>query len=84
MRCHVRNYFKFFGYGEQDFVPCEICGSRAVDIHHLTYRSHGGDDTVNNCMALCRYHHDMVHDEQISEEDLRIVHDNFIVDYGKF
>ena len=49
-----------FGFGEQDFIPCEICGTRAVDIHHLERRGMGGSTTkdhIENLMALCRKHH---------------------------
>lgn len=45
-----------------DFIPCEICGSRAVDIHHIDARGMGGDptarkDTIENLMGLCRRCH---------------------------
>lgn len=45
-----------------DFVPCEVCGSRAVDIHHIDARGAGGDqtgekDTIENLMAVCRSCH---------------------------
>ena len=48
---------KHFGYGVEDFIPCEVCGTRAVDIHHIDCRGMGGSkrkDTIDNLMALCR------------------------------
>ena len=50
---------RFFDYGEQDFVMCEMCQQdRAVDIHHLTKQSKFGNkkekDYIENLMALCR------------------------------
>ena len=40
-----------------DFIPCEVCGSRAVDIHHIENRGSGGSlskDRIENLMAVCR------------------------------
>ena len=54
-------YLNFFGYGQQDWVPCESCGSEAVDIHHLVARSQGGLDIINNLAAVCRKCHDKAH-----------------------
>ena len=42
MKIHTKVYFDFFHYGEQDFIPCEMCGAKAVDIHHLTKQSKFG------------------------------------------
>ena len=41
---------------------CEFCGCRKgpIDPHHVVARSHGGADTWDNLIALCRVHHDMV------------------------
>lgn len=34
------------------------CNRSAVDHHHVQKRSQGGDDTLDNVIALCREHHD--------------------------
>ena len=60
MKTHTKIYLKHFGYGGEDFIPCEVCGSRAVDIHHIECRGMGGTrikDGIENIMALCREHH---------------------------
>lgn len=60
MKKHVKVYFDFFGYGIDSFIPCECCGSRAVDIHHIECRGMGGSktkDKIENLMALCRSCH---------------------------
>lgn len=57
MKRHVKIYLRFFGYGEEDFIPCEVCGAKAVDIHHIDCRGMGGSkekDDIENLMALCR------------------------------
>ena len=41
-------------------MPCEVCGSRAVDIHHIHRRGMGGStdaDKIENLMAVCRTCH---------------------------
>ena len=54
---------KHFNYVLDDFIPCECCGSRAVDIHHIENRGSGGSkdkDRIENLMAVCRPCH-LVH-----------------------
>ena len=50
MKKHTKIYFKHFGYDTSDFVPCETCGSKAIDIHHIDARGMGGSekDDINN------------------------------------
>ena len=60
-------YLKFFGFGVDDFIPCELCGQRANDVHHIDARGMGGDptgkkDVIENLMGLCRKHHDLYGD----------------------
>ena len=78
MKIHVRIYFDYFGYGEQDFIPCEICKSRSTDIHHVKYKSRGGQDDIGNLMALCRKHHNQAHNEILKENELREIHYKFL------
>lgn len=70
MQKHVKIYMKHYGYGEQDIVLCQVCEAVAVDIHHIRYRSHGGEDEINNLIALCRNCHDKAHRKLISPEKL--------------
>ena len=47
-------------YDEFDFIPCEVCGAKAVDIHHIDARGMGGSktkDVIDNLMAVCRQCH---------------------------
>jgi hypothetical protein len=61
MKNHVKVYLEHFGYDtENPFIPCEICGQRAVDIHHIHARGMGGSkkkDDIENLMALDRECH---------------------------
>lgn len=44
---------------ERDRFECQIpgCRRRAVEVHHLVYRSHQGTDDPTNLLCLCAYHH---------------------------
>lgn len=58
MKKHTKIYVDHFGWS--DFYPCEVCGDRAVDIHHIHPRGMGGSktkDVIDNLMALCRSCH---------------------------
>jgi len=60
MKKHTKIYLDFFNYSTVDFIPCEICGAKAVDIHHIDCKGMGGSkekDTIQNLMALCRLCH---------------------------
>ena len=50
----------YFDYGEQDFVPCELCGNKCVDVHHLDGRGKG-KDIIGNLIGLCRDCHIKCH-----------------------
>lgn len=65
---------KHFDFGETDFIPCENCLAKAVDIHHLVFRSHGGKNNIENLIALCRNCHNRAHDDGGFNEYLKIIH----------
>jgi hypothetical protein len=54
MKNHTKVYLKGMGYDTTDWIPCEVCQSKAVDIHHIESRGMGGSkhaDTIENLMA---------------------------------
>lgn len=60
-------YIHNLGYDESDFIPCEVCRQRAVDIHHIDCKGMGGSklkDFIENLMALCRSCHDKYGDKK--------------------
>jgi 5-methylcytosine-specific restriction endonuclease McrA len=59
MQKHTKIYIKHFDYFGDEFIPCEICGKKAVEIHHIECRGMWGTgkDNINNLMALCRNCH---------------------------
>lgn len=53
-------YFDYFGYKQGDFMPSELSGEAAADIHHIHRRGMGGDKTkprIENLIALTREEH---------------------------
>ena len=86
MRKHTKIYFDYFGYNGQEFIACEVCGSKAVDIHHIDSRGMGSSkekDTINNLMAVCRSCHVEYGDKKQHLEFLITKHEQFIYNYGK-
>ena len=77
MRNHTKIYLKYFGYDINSFIPCEMCGMKAQDIHHVEARGMGGSkhaDTIENLMALCRQCHIDFGDKKQHKEMLKVVH----------
>jgi hypothetical protein len=53
MKKHTKIYMQALGYDECDFMPCEITGSKGVDIHHVVNR----ENRIENLMLLTRERH---------------------------
>lgn len=49
---------------ERDDYLCRVCGSKAVDVHHIIFRSHGGKDEPDNLICLCRRCHEKAHADE--------------------
>ena len=67
----------YFNYKIHEDVLCEICGSPAIDIHHIEARGMGGSktkDVIENLMALCREHHEQFGDKKQYKEWLTKIH----------
>ena len=73
MKNHVKVYMDHFGFGEQDFIPCEMGCGGAVDVHHLDGRG-PGKDVIENLMGLCRDEHNKVGASPEYNEQLKIIH----------
>jgi len=67
------DYFDYFG---DEYIPCETCNSKAVDIHHIHARGMGGSekDSIENLMALCRQCHIKYGDKKQYIEMLKLRH----------
>ena len=79
MKLHTKVYMDFFNYAEQDYMPCEMeCGSKIVDIHHLTKQSKFGNkkekDFIENLIGVCRDCHNRAENDNIFNMFCRIKH----------
>ncbi len=74
MKSHIKIFLDYHDYGEQDYIPCENCDSKAVDIHHLLFKSQGGKDEIENLISLCRECHTKAHNDAGFNEALKIIH----------
>jgi hypothetical protein len=86
MRPYTRLYMTKMGYDESDFIPCEICKAKAVDIHHINARGMGGtgtNDTIENLMALCRTCHVKYGDKKKFIDILQSIHNEMIANITK-
>ena len=81
MKNHTKVYLKGMGYDTTDFIPCEVCQAKAVDIHHIESRGMGGSkqaDTIENLMALCRTCHVAYGDIKQHKEMLQARHNHHL------
>jgi 5-methylcytosine-specific restriction endonuclease McrA len=81
MKKHTKLYMSYFGYDENSFIPCEVCGLKAVDIHHLEARGMGGSktkDTIENLQALCRECHTDFGDKKKYKDELKAIHNRLL------
>lgn len=77
MQKYIKNYMDYFGYSEGDYIPSELSGKPAVDIHHIIKRSQGGSDEAENLIALTRDEHDKAETYKYSKEYLKQRHYEF-------
>jgi hypothetical protein len=77
MQKHIKNYLNHHGYTGFEFIACEVCGCKAVDIHHIEFRSKFGknkkdeQDHHSNLIALCRICHDKAHNDKDFNQSLK-------------
>lgn len=81
MQKHTKIYLENFDFDRCDFIPCEVCGSPADDIHHIDARGMGGSkkkDVIENLQAVCRGCHIEYGDKKQHKEFLKKVHKRYM------
>ena len=87
MKIHTKIYFKALGYDESDFIPSELSGKQAQDIHHIECKGMGGNplkdkDRIENLQAVTREEHIKYGDKQENMYYLYTKHYEFLVNNG--
>ncbi len=50
---------------QRDGWRCQFCGAMTnLEVHHLQFRSHSGEDTEENLITICQDCHSRVHEGQ--------------------
>jgi hypothetical protein len=86
MKKHTRVYLEHFGFDTETFIPCEVCGAKAVDVHHIYRRGMGGSksaDHIDNLMAVCRICHIKYGDLKKYMDFLKEVHSDYMEKMNK-
>lgn len=86
MKPYTKLYLDYFGYDTSDFICCEMCNAKAVDINHIQCRGAGGTkkkDVIENLMAMCRKCHLELADRKQYKELLKSVHLKYMKYNGK-
>lgn len=78
MKKHTKIYFEALDYKEGDYIPSELSGSPAVDIHHIISRGRSGQDRIENLMALTREEHIRFGDKKDKTYFLLVTHQWFL------
>lgn len=64
----VKDYIR-----SRDHYTCQCChgdtGDKRLEVHHIQWRSHGGTNSPDNLVLLCKTCHDNVHSYRISLDD---------------
>lgn len=75
MKPYQKNFLTYHNLIIGEFIPCAICKSRSVEIHHISGKPMGNKsnryDTIENLIPLCRDCHDKCHNELISKQQCK-------------
>lgn len=76
MKTYTKIYLDYFKYTIADFIPCEVCGAKAVDVHHIEARGKRMDllNDISNLMALRRNCHNTYGDKVRFKNYLKEIH----------
>jgi hypothetical protein len=87
MKKYQKLYLEARNLTQTDFIPCEVCGAQAVDIHHIQARGMGGSNTRDNpenLIALCRScHHQADFGTGLPKEYLRTIVNEALQNKGR-
>lgn len=56
------------GWGYADFVQGDP--RKILELHHIQHHANRGENTVENLITLCNVHHDQVHKNEITQDEV--------------
>lgn len=76
MKSYTKVYMRYFGFVTDDFIPCEVCDKKAVDIAHIQSQKRRPDlkNDITNLMAMCREDHIFYGDNNLYIDFLQEIH----------
>ena len=77
MKLYIKIFLDYFDYDIADFIPCENCNKKAVNIHHISKRGMGGTKTkdyIENLAAVCMKCHNRADNDPKFNEQLKKKH----------
>lgn len=83
MMPHTKIYLQHFGFGIDDFIPCEVCGAKSVDIHHIQGRGKN-KNVIINLVAVCRKCHRAAHGLEktyLHKDIIQQIHNEYLQRY---
>jgi HNH endonuclease len=80
MQKYVQIYLTALGYTDTDFIPSELSGIIANDIHHIISRGKKGENRIENLIAVTREEHLKYGDRKEWMYFLLLRHYNFLVE----
>ena len=85
MKKYTKVYMNHFNFDVGDFIPCELCGTKATEIHHIEARSLRKDllNDVTNLMAVCRNCHIKFGDKKQYKNHLNQIHGDYLERFAK-
>lgn len=61
---------------------CLLCNQPIEHFHHIVPKHKNGSETVANCCGLCKKHHDLVHIDKVTQDELSTKATGLLKKYG--
>ena len=79
---YKKSFYKYHGLSECDVLPCAMCNSVAVNLHHVEYGKGIKDNNPKNLVPLCYACHWEHHNNNSPTTEQ--IKDNMLLTYTPF
>lgn len=74
---YIRDFVKSIANGIcqlcEQIAPFEVNGEPYLHVHHIEYLAKGGEDTIENSIAVCPNCHDRIHILKLEEDKAKLI-----------